>query len=185
VAGNESDERAGSVHVAEQTAEQETIDTAVDDRDEAEEPTELATETEAEQDAAEETEEASQANTLTPALSQGAREAAVARVREAAALPVAVRERIASLVESRAEAAADGTTRVPLEAVLRAVEEGLPGFLRGGQAAYDRTGHHAGDAFFRSDASGELSDRDAEQIAHAQLSRSGLLRGQRVRVAED
>jgi hypothetical protein len=66
---------------------------------------------------------------------------------------------------------------------VRAVEEALPEFLRPDRGEKLRAEHPAGEAYFLGDPT-ELSDAEAEEIARGQLARSGLLRGQRVRVAE-
>jgi len=120
---------------------------------------------------------------VTPALSQREREQAVTRIKQSAALPPALRERLATLVEASGELAAGGQMRVPLAACLEALEQSLPDFLRHDRAEAAPPTHPAGEAFFR--ASGEeLSDELAEELAQRQLARSGLLRGQRVRVAD-
>ncbi len=108
------------------------------------------------------------------------REAAAEKVRAAKGLPPALRECLAKVTLAHAEAAADGTVRVPIEAAVRAMEEALPEFLRRGSAPAQRPEHPAGDVFFQGDPS-ELSDAEAEEIARGQLARSGLLRGQRAR----
>jgi hypothetical protein len=46
-----------------------------------------------------------------------------------------------------------------------------------------RPAHKAGEVFFRGDAEA-LSDEHAEQMAREQLARTGMLRGQKVRVAD-
>jgi len=127
--------------------------------------------------------ESPESSTAGPAFSQSDREQAAARIRESQSLPPALRDCLARVVESQAASAADGIVRVPIEAAIRAVEGALPEFLRGGGNRAARPEHPAGEAFFRGEAS-ELSDADAEAIARGQLARSGLLRGQRVRVAE-
>ena len=123
-----------------------------------------------------------QENTLTPPLSQREREAAAAKVKESS-LPPVLKERLSALVESSGEAATDGKVRVPVEEAIRAVEETLPDFLRSGATGARQPEHPGGDAFFSGEA-GELSDAQAEELARGQLARSGLLRGQRARVAE-
>jgi hypothetical protein len=99
----------------------------------------------------------------------------VARIRLSKA-PVALKERFATLAEEAGDAAA-------VEACLKAVEESLPEFLtrKPGDAA--RPEHPAGEVFFRG-SSEEITDAQAEEIAQRQLARSGLLRGQRVRMAD-
>jgi hypothetical protein len=104
------------------------------------------------------------------------------RVREASALPPALRERLAAVVEASGEVAADGQTRLSLDECLAAIESALPDFLTKTGASPARAGHPGGEAFFRGN--GEISDQEAEEIARGQLARSGLLRGQRVRVAD-
>jgi hypothetical protein len=159
-------------------------DTALD-RNESDEPTVLADEAErGEQATTEETEQSSAGdeNAAASVLAETARRQAAARVRASNLLPPALRERIAAVVETSGEAAADGSSRVPLEGLVQAVEQSLPDFLRG-RGPYDRTEHPGGDGFFHGD--GPLSDEAADRIARTQLSNSGLLRGQRVRFAED
>jgi len=46
-----------------------------------------------------------------------------------------------------------------------------------------RRQHPAGEVFFRGEAE-QITDAEAEEVARRQLERSGLLRGQRVRVAD-
>jgi hypothetical protein len=116
-------------------------------------------------------------STLPPVVTQGEREAALAQIKSSTALPLALRERLATLVE------ANGHGNLPLGVCLEALEESLPDFLSGSRAAAAQPPHPAGDVFFRG-SGGELSDTDAEALAHRQLSQSGLLRGQRVRVAD-
>ena len=100
---------------------------------------------------------------------------ASARMRESSA-PAALK---AGMIRV-AEAAQDAAT---VEACLKAVEEALPEFLRGSSEASARREHPSGEIFFRANPE-ELSDEEAEEIAQRQLARSGLLRGQRVRVAD-
>ena len=116
------------------------------------------------------------------ALSQAEREQAAARIRTSALLPPAIRECLARVVEASG-AAANGQTHVPVEELVRAVEEAVPDFLRVDRRRAAAPEHPEGDAFFSGDPNG-LSDREAEEIARGQLARSGLLRGQRVRVAK-
>jgi hypothetical protein len=106
---------------------------------------------------------------------QGDRKQLIERVRDAT-LPPALCERLIAVVQ------ASGEQPPPLDHVLAAVEESLPEFLRGGGQQPQRSEHPAGEAFFRG--SDELSDAEADSIAREQLQRSGLLRGQRVRVAD-
>ena len=121
--------------------------------------------------------------TLTPALSQGERERVAERIRASALLPPAIRDCLARVVEVSGESAAGGPTRVPLDELVRAVEEAMPDFLRVDRRRAAAPPHPAGDVFFSGDPS-SLSDQQAEEIARAQLAKSGLLRGQRVRVAD-
>jgi hypothetical protein len=123
------------------------------------------------------------ASTLTLTLSPGESEQMVARIKQSAALPPALRERLAALVESSGELTAGGQSRVLLEACLRVLEESLPDFLRESRGDAAPSSHPNGEAFFRGN-SAELSDQQAEKLAQQQLVRSGLLRGQRVRVAD-
>src|SRR5262245_48219408 len=99
----------------------------------------------------------------------------VARIRLSSA-PAAVKERFAELAEAANNAAT-------VEACLKAVEESLPEFLRDNRAEAARGEHPAGEVFFRGNTE-EITEEQAEEVARAQLARSGLLRGQRVRVAD-
>src|SRR4051812_47411141 len=99
----------------------------------------------------------------------------IARIRLSRA-PAAVKERFAAVAEDAKDAAA-------VEACLKAVEESLPEFLREKEQEVARENHPAGEVFFRGDAD-EIIDEQAEEMARRQLERSGLLRGQRVRVAD-
>jgi hypothetical protein len=111
----------------------------------------------------------------TTAAEEEHRRAAVERIRASSA-PAALKERLAAVAESANDAAS-------VEACLKAVEETLPEFLKGEVGKAARREHPAGEVFFRGNR-GELTDEQAEEIARGQLTRSGLLRGQRVRVAE-
>jgi hypothetical protein len=119
------------------------------------------------------------AETLTPALSQGEREgnsAQVAeRIRQSEALPAGLRSRLAELVLAQDGAAA--------EQAIRAVEAALPFALRMSMGQIARPAHPGGEAFFHGDADA-ASEEAAEALARGQLARSGMLRGQRARVAE-
>ena len=86
-----------------------------------------------------------------------------------------LRTRLAELVLASDSAAA--------EQAIRAVEASLPGALRISAGEVARPGHPAGDVFFHGDADA-MSEEQAEVLARGQLARSGMLRGQRVRVAE-
>ena len=100
----------------------------------------------------------------------------IARIRLSRA-PAAVKERFAAVAEDAKDAAA-------VEACLKAVEESLPEFLQEKRGEAARGEHPAGEVFFRGNAE-EITDEQAEEMARGQLERSGLLRGQRVRVAAD
>ena len=108
---------------------------------------------------------------------------AAERVRQSKLLPPALKERLALLVEASGGTSQDAQATVPIEEALRAVEEALPDFLLAGRARAEKPAHPGGDSFFSGDPR-DLSDAEAEQIAREQLVRSGLLRGQRVRVAD-
>ncbi|MDX1944350.1 MAG: hypothetical protein SFU86_03010 [Pirellulaceae bacterium] len=98
------------------------------------------------------------------------------RIRRSSVLPPGLRSRLAELALADESAAA-------VDSAVRAVEETLPLLLRADRAGTKRAAHPTGEAFFTGD-DGELSDDEAEQIAWQQLQRSGLLRGQRVRVGD-
>lgn len=115
--------------------------------------------------------------TLTPVLSHGERAEALARIRQSNTLPPALRDRLTALVES------SGQEQLPLDVCLQAIEESLPDFLKANRAEAAQPPHPAGEVFFRGSSS-ELTEAEAEALAHQQLSHSGLLRGQRVRVAD-
>jgi hypothetical protein len=100
----------------------------------------------------------------------------VARIR-GSALPPALRERLATVVEAGQSPGLD------VAACLEALEEALPDFLRANRDGVSRPAHPIGEAFFRG-GEGELTDAEAEAVAQRQLARSGLLRGQRVKVAD-
>jgi len=104
------------------------------------------------------------------------REQAVARIRQSA-LPPALRERLAAVVEAGQSPSLD------VAACLEAIEQTLPDFLRGNRDHISRLEHPIGNAFFQA-GDAELSDAEAEALAQRQLARSGLLRGQRVKVAD-
>ncbi|HEX5103955.1 MAG TPA: hypothetical protein VFV87_09110 [Pirellulaceae bacterium] len=110
----------------------------------------------------------------TDASADAARQRLAERIAASPTLPPGLRTRLAEV------AAAGGG----LEQAVLAVEQGLPGVLRVAHREASRTEHPAGEVFFHGDA-GAISDQQAETIAQGQLARSGLLRGQRVRVAAD
>ncbi|HEX5106168.1 MAG TPA: hypothetical protein VFV87_20250 [Pirellulaceae bacterium] len=118
-------------------------------------------------------------------LAAEARQRAAGRVREAARVPPGMRERLAALVESGGQIGADGVALVSIDEALCAVAEGLPNSVRLRGEELARPGHPGGEAFFTSAGGEVLSDERAEELARGQLARSGLLRGQRVRVAQD
>lgn len=110
------------------------------------------------------------------ALPTNEREQAIARIRQSS-LPPALRERLAAVVEARQ------SSNLDIAACLEAIEQTLPDFLRASRENLTRPEHRNGDAFFQG-GNGELSDAEAEALAQRQLARSGLLRGQRVKVAD-
>jgi len=97
------------------------------------------------------------------------------RIRQSELLPVGLRTRLAELM-----LAGDGAAA---EQAIRAVEASLPGALRISSGDIARPAHPAGDVFFHGDADA-MSEEQAEVLARGQLARSGMLRGQRVRVAD-
>jgi hypothetical protein len=121
-------------------------------------------------------------NPLSSALSQREREESAARIRNLVTLPPMLRERLAELVHSSGEMA-DGKARVPIDDAIRVVETALPEFLRVDRAQARQPSHPTGEAFFASDPA-DLTEAQAEELARGQLARSGMLRGQRVRVAD-
>ncbi len=108
-------------------------------------------------------------------LTPPARQDLAERIRQSEALPAGLRARLAELV-----LAEDGATA---DAAVRAVEASLPGALVIGGGEIARPAHPAGDVFFHGDAEA-VSEEAAEALARGQLARSGMLRGQRARVAE-
>jgi hypothetical protein len=117
---------------------------------------------------------------LEPATIAGAdpaRQDALAAIEQAAGLPPAMRQRLTTLVSQSPQGES-----VALSGILTAVEQSLPDYLRT-QSVPTQPPHPAGEAFF-SGAAGELTDSEAETLAQQQLQRAGLLRGQRVRVAD-
>jgi hypothetical protein len=100
---------------------------------------------------------------------------AIARIRLSSA-PAALKEQLAGVVETTGNAAT-------VEACLKAVEESLPEFLRENRGDSVRPEHPAGEVFFRGNAE-EITDEQAEELAQKQLARSGMLRGQRVKVGD-
>jgi hypothetical protein len=103
------------------------------------------------------------------------REEAIARIRKSN-LPPVMRERLAAVME------ASDSSYLDVAVCLEAIEETLPEFLRGGRGNFSPAAHPLGNSFFHG--SDELTDAEAETLATKQLERSGLLRGQRVRVAD-
>jgi hypothetical protein len=111
---------------------------------------------------------------LTPhARQEDARRALTERIAASSLLPAGLKSRLAEVV------AADGG----VEEAVRVLEESLPSALRMSEREVLRPAHPAGEAFFRGDA-GAVSEEEAESIARGQLARSGMLRGQRVRVGD-
>ena len=108
---------------------------------------------------------------LTPPARQGLAE----RIRQSEALPAGLRARLAELV-----LADDGAAG---EQAIRAVEAALPLALRSSIGEVARPAHPGGETFFRGDADA-VSEQAAEALARGQLARSGMLRGQRARVAD-
>lgn len=103
------------------------------------------------------------------------RDEAVARIRQSA-LPPAMRERLAAVVET------GQSSKLDVALCLEAIEQTLPDFLRTNRDRPAQPIHPLGEAFFRG--SEELTDAEAETLAQQQLARSGLLRGQRVKVGD-
>ena len=131
-------------------------------------------------------EAASASDTTAPALalSPGEREKRAESIRQLPTLPPALRESLARVVAASADSGADGKARVPIDDAIRAVEEAVPDFLRQGGNRPALSQHPGGESFF-NDSPDDLSDAQAEELARRQLARSGLLRGQRARVAVD
>jgi len=113
-----------------------------------------------------------------------ARQAAAERVRQSAVLPPGLRERLAVLVESGGQVGGEGQALVSIDEAIRAVAESLPSALRIGGGEVARPEHPSGESFFSGRTAEEITDQQAEELARGQLARSGLLRGQRVRVAD-
>jgi hypothetical protein len=94
------------------------------------------------------------------------------RIGNSPALPPGLRSRLVALAEAGGSIAE----------VVDAVEESLPDVMRRGTAPVPRE-HPVGEVFFRGDADA-VSEEQAEALARGQLARSGMLRGQRARVAD-
>ena len=95
------------------------------------------------------------------------------RIGQSQLLPPGLRTRLAAVAGSGGG----------VEEVVRVVEEALLEVMRLDQRDIGRSQHPAGDLFFHGDAEA-LADEQAEAIARGQLARSGMLRGQRVAVAD-
>lgn len=108
---------------------------------------------------------------------------AAARIRESRNLPKALKERVAALIETSGEQSSGNASGVSIDEAIRAIEDALPEFLRRDERGGKQVEHPDGDGFFNGDPHA-LSDTEAEELARGQLARSGLLRGQRARVAE-
>jgi hypothetical protein len=91
---------------------------------------------------------------------------------------------LAAVVESGGQVDPSGQAVVSIDEAIRAVAESLPSAVRLQAGDVSRPEHPGGESFFTARGEGELSDQQAEEIARGQLARSGLLRGQRVRVAD-
>jgi hypothetical protein len=111
------------------------------------------------------------------------REQAAARIQQLTGLPQELRDRLAALVLAGGKTEGNGAALVPIDEAARAVEESLPDFLRPGRDRATTPRHPGGEEFFYGDPAA-LSDAQAEELARGQLVRSGLLRGQRARVAD-
>ena len=114
-----------------------------------------------------------------------ARQAAAERVRQSATLPPGLRERLAALVENGGQVGGAGQALVSIDEAIRAVAESLPSSLRISGGEVSRPEHPDGESFFSGRSEHEITEQQAEEIARGQLARSGLLRGQRVRVPQD
>jgi hypothetical protein len=137
-----------------------------------------------EQEVTEETEkgQSAAAEAALTGVEQRRREESAARIRNLITLPPMLRERLAELVQNSGEMA-DGKARVPIDDAIRVVETALPEFLRVDRAQARQPLHPTGEAFFASDPA-DLTEAQAEELARGQLARSGMLRGQRVRVVD-
>lgn len=116
-------------------------------------------------------------------LVQRQREQTAERIRSSALLPPVIRDCLARVALASGEMAPGGQARVPVDDLVRAVEEAVPDFLRVDRRRASAPEHPAGQAFFSGDPSA-LSEQQAEELARGQLARSGLLRGQKVRVTD-
>lgn len=105
------------------------------------------------------------------------------RLLQANNLPSPLRDRLTATIRAKIDSALDGRAQLPLEECLQLIEESLPDFLRQDRATAARRPHPGGEAFFTG-AHEDMSDAQAEAYAREQLRRSGLLRGQRVRIAD-
>ena len=105
---------------------------------------------------------------------ESAREAVMEEMQEADALEQKVTEQTAeAVVEVQPERPDEqgGVTALPPNLSQREREEAV------------RAEHPAGEVFFHGSVE-EVTEGEAEEIARRQLARSGLLRGQKVRVAD-
>ena len=120
-----------------------------------------------------------------PGKEEVTRREAATRVRQSVALPPGLRERLAALVESGGQVVGEGQTLISIDEAVRAVAETLPSTVRLGGSEVAQSEHPSGESFFSGRTAEEMTDQQAEELARGQLARSGLLRGQRVRVAQD
>ena len=113
-----------------------------------------------------------------PALSPQQRQALVEQALSQARLPRGLRERLQATLSSADHLAVDPSSGEPLMRVselVALVEKSLPHPWQLDRQSLARPDHPAGEAFFTGDDS-DVSDAQAEQVARAQLARSGYLK---------
>jgi len=106
------------------------------------------------------------------------RQQVIARALDSAKLPRGLRDRLQAALTTSPNFAVDETSGEPLMRVgelIGIVEQALPQSWQLARPSLARPQHPAGETFFTSDDEA-TSDAQAEQIAFAQLSRSGFLK---------
>lgn len=98
------------------------------------------------------------------------------QIRHQQALPRGLRELLANLAIEQGESTG-GKLLLPIDATLSAMRSAVPRAFLLSTEDLDYPEHHAGEKFFSGKvASDELTDDEADQIARAQLERTGFRR---------